>query len=404
MGRIILIPFLIIWFSGSAQVCQDPNRFTEAQFFNRNTIISELDQIYGSAVNHQGQNQNLTMDIFYPDTTIDAMAHRPLVMLIHGGGFSAGSKEVLREECRLLAERGFVTASINYRLGWNSSPPNGQIRAIYRAHQDAKAAMRYLVSNWQDYGIDTNWVFIGGGSAGAITSNLVTYQSELEWTLIYPGIVNLLGGLDNSTNAIVQDFDIKGVWNNWGAVFPSVMQNSELVPQIAFHGVLDPTVAIDTGSNGLIGSHIIHQELISNTICAELNVDSTGGHGIYIDPNGRLYRSQRTACFFRSVMCGGCQSQILSQVSSIQCSSGLDLEDPGIQKSFSLYPNPSDATLYIISPEEKFNLRLFQANGREMEAILNGNRLEVSHLPKGLYFIRLSSLNSSSQTLRFLKK
>lgn len=51
--------------------------------------------------------------------------------------------------------------------------PNNQVAqflAIYPAQRDAKAALRWVVANADTYHINTNFITIGGGSAGAITA------------------------------------------------------------------------------------------------------------------------------------------------------------------------------------------------------------------------------------------
>lgn len=76
-------------------------------------------------------------------------------------------KEGMIVYCQEFAKRG--AATINYRLGRDQSNKDDQIVASYRAQQDAIAAMRFIVNNANIARIDTNWLFIGGSSAGAVT-------------------------------------------------------------------------------------------------------------------------------------------------------------------------------------------------------------------------------------------
>ena len=80
----------------------------------------------------------------------------PLVIWIHGGAWSAGSKD----GCPFLpfVNRGFAVASINYRLSQ---------MAIWPAQiQDCKAAVRFLRANAAKYNLDPDHFGVGGGSAG----------------------------------------------------------------------------------------------------------------------------------------------------------------------------------------------------------------------------------------------
>ena len=56
------------------------------------------------------------MDIYTPDG--DTERNRPLILYMHGGTFYAGSKSNTDciDFCKSMAKRGYVTASLNYRL------------------------------------------------------------------------------------------------------------------------------------------------------------------------------------------------------------------------------------------------------------------------------------------------
>ena len=87
---------------------------------------------------------------------------------------------------------------------------------MYRAHQDAHAAIRYIVDNSSTYKIDTNWIFVGGTSAGANTANNLVYTHQSDYEMIYPSISSLLGDLNTSTNTqqilfLLRVFSIIGV-------------------------------------------------------------------------------------------------------------------------------------------------------------------------------------------------
>ena len=89
----------------------------------------------------------------------------PLVLWIHGGGWSRGDARVSGAYkdwpavLASLAARGYVVASIDYRLSSEAPFP--------AALQDVKAAIRFLRSNAEQYGIDPKRVYLWGGSAGA---------------------------------------------------------------------------------------------------------------------------------------------------------------------------------------------------------------------------------------------
>ena len=93
-----------------------------------------------------------------------AAARAPLVIWIHGGGWNRGDSRTSGAYANWpavlasLAERGFVVASVNYRLSGEARFP-AQI-------QDVKAAIRFLRAHAAEYGIDPGRVYLWGGSAG----------------------------------------------------------------------------------------------------------------------------------------------------------------------------------------------------------------------------------------------
>ncbi len=92
----------------------------------------------------------------------------PAVLYAHPGGWAVGDKtggSYADQLVPALTERGFVVASINYRLG-RANPWPAQIR-------DAACAVRFLRAHHTRYGIDPRRIGAWGGSAGAQLMSLV---------------------------------------------------------------------------------------------------------------------------------------------------------------------------------------------------------------------------------------
>ncbi len=288
--------------------CTNTNRFSDIDTFSVSDVASETNVLYGQAEDWQGNLINLEFDVYYPNDNVENLENRPAILLIHGGGFINGSKEGWADECVAFAKKGFVAITMSYRLGWDTSNPENRINAIYRAQQDANAAMRYIVHNASDYNIDSNRLFIGGGSAGAITALNVTYGNQEDWNTFIPNIQVENGSLNGSGNNLIDQFSIKGVFNNWGATFIDFVQSSEMRPLISFHGDMDATVSIDEGEFGLSGSRVLTNLLNENDVCTDFTIQINGGHGIYTTTSGRQFRVDRATCFFKSIMCNSCDT------------------------------------------------------------------------------------------------
>lgn len=127
---------------------------------------------------------NLGMDLYLPvsDKHKDvnkSQQLRPLILFIHGGAYYVGSKAdpAIVMWCRDFAAKGYVCASIDYRMGF--FPTHDEIeRTGYMAAQDANAAMRFLVKNADKYSIDTQNLFVAGCSAGATTALNLAFMTE----------------------------------------------------------------------------------------------------------------------------------------------------------------------------------------------------------------------------------
>ena len=186
---------------------------------------------------------DLHLDIFQPQD--DTLKKHPLVMLVHGGAFYFGSKDdaSITNWCRHLASMGYVTVSIDYRIGFFPAMVSIE-RAGYRAVQDAHAAMRYLVSHQEEYSIDTSMIFVGGASAGAITAlNLAFMTNETRPKFTHGDLFRPdLGDIDTCGNDLKADFRIRGVIDMWGAMPDTTLLHRRNIPILAFHGDADNIV------------------------------------------------------------------------------------------------------------------------------------------------------------------
>jgi len=181
------------------------------------SVLEDLELTYAEGLAHDETSATpratpLKLDVYYPDAPLE---RRPVFMFIHGGGFTGGTKtkpEIV-EMARYYASRGWVFASIDYRTteelcdserapsckdklqamsqeeliafyegvaprewielaleGSESIKNLQQAIAMYAAQRDAKASLRWLVAHSDRYNINTDYITVGGASAGAITT------------------------------------------------------------------------------------------------------------------------------------------------------------------------------------------------------------------------------------------
>lgn len=183
----------------------------------------------------------LTMDVYMPKDK--GVASRPLLVLIHGGGFYNGNKTNAgyKEWGEYFASLGYTVASVNYRLGFHANKASIE-KAAYRAMQDVNAAIRFIVKNYKDYGVDPQRVFVAGTSAGAITALNVAYMRQEN----VPSSAKGEGPIDGVNPYTKADFSIRAVGSMWGAVNDlSILKNAN-IPIISFHSTGDPVVPFGT--------------------------------------------------------------------------------------------------------------------------------------------------------------
>jgi acetyl esterase/lipase len=102
-----------------------------------------------------GERQ-LHLDLFSPGEK--AQVPLPGVILIHGGGWRSGNRQMEWPMAQHLAANGYVTATVEYRLSIEALYPAG----VY----DLKGAIRWMRANAARYNIDTNKIAVYGCSAG----------------------------------------------------------------------------------------------------------------------------------------------------------------------------------------------------------------------------------------------
>lgn len=96
----------------------------------------------------------------------------PLVVYIHGGGFTGGRKESLNAgTLKALLDAGISVAAIHYRLIKHKRLP--------AAHYDSRRALQFLRSKAREWNIDKTLVGAFGGSAGAQICMWLAFHDEM---------------------------------------------------------------------------------------------------------------------------------------------------------------------------------------------------------------------------------
>jgi len=200
--------------------------------------------VYGTGKTETGSKQ-LLLDLYTPDAR--SKAKRPVVVLIHGGGFTGGTRtqDALVRIAGGYVAQGAVVASIDYRVQKDKPVNSKRVKpltdavpkvpvytAMVAAVQDTLTAVDYLKANAKKLNIDTDRLGLVGGSAGAITADHVAY------------VLDDIG---------IEKPKVRFVGDLWGGIFippaPSLERAAKQLdkgeaPLFAVHGDADPTVPV----------------------------------------------------------------------------------------------------------------------------------------------------------------
>lgn len=162
-------------------------------------ITKKANLVYGVAPREDGAPQRLRLDLYQPKG--DTVQRRPVVIWVHGGGFASGDKsdDAVAELARRFARKGYVTASINYRLladqgcGGQGAPSQDCVQAALEATHDGQAAVRWFRRHAGRYRIDKRRIGIGGTSAGAVVSCGAGVLSAVPGSSGNPGYSSAVG-------------------------------------------------------------------------------------------------------------------------------------------------------------------------------------------------------------------
>ena len=386
-------------------------------------VTTTSDIVFGQNTSWNGASTTLKMDVYQP--TGDTETKRPLLIFVHGGSFIGGSKTDgdMVTFSQKFAKKGYVCASIDYRLGFFPFDSANAVKAVVRATQDLRAAIRYFYKDKQTtdtYKIDTNHIFIGGSSAGAITALHVGYlNNECEIAdYLNQNTINQLGGLEGSSGNPGYSSTVHGILNGCGALARYSWLEAGDIPVASVHGTNDGTVKYNRGVVNpgtplmyLDGSRMIHERACAVGVENQFYTFLGAPHVPYA---GNAAYMDTTVNFFRDFLIKqlGCTDAILQPENSpaqavnlypINYCDGTPVDEVCPTSSLSeenlftavIYPNPSNGSIQIIpSIGGNYSVEILDYSGRILVASLDNNsicEMNIHSLSSGNYFVRINS-------------
>lgn len=399
----------------NAQDCPT-NRYHKRVFEN---IEITKDIVYGQVdhydVRERTELEDIKLDFYAPAG--DDLEKRPLIVMCFGGGFVIGKKSDsdMQAWCDSLAHRGYACASIDYRKGFNTLSQRSSIRAVYRAVQDLRAAIRFLQEDPDNLGfnIDPDNVFIGGESAGAVMALHTAFMDKeedrpietYEKSGLFAGERNDLGCLDCSGNLFEQTIKIKGILSMWGAIDDvNLIDADENIPTFMVHGTLDQIVPYGKGRPfnllyypKVYGSKYIKERLDDLGIANESDIYRGNlSHTVYGVPNitfpnrkwnGIFNKAQQ---FLTTTM--GCPSPAIpDNETAIQANT---ISEPIVIQRFTNHEQLLQFQL-VSSNNQQVQVAIFDVNGQlvwQQETMLTTTmdfNINTNHWQQGGYFLHI---------------
>jgi acetyl esterase/lipase len=402
----------------------DGQRFYDSTFTE--PVITK-DVKFGENVNYQGDSVDLLLDVYEPKG--DTADNRPVILFAHGGSFTSGSKEdaSLVPLARHFTKLGYVIVPFNYRLDSEShvvqevlggeAPSNVVAAAFLRAVQDGKAAVRYLRKSVAEmgnpYGIDTNYVYFAGGSAGAILALHLAFWEQPSDIYDFSGltdtsIVQDLGGLAGNSGHPNYSSHIDALMSIAGAINNLDWIRRTDLPMLHMHGTQDQIVPYESGglwdlpgiNVDLKGSKPVHRRARIEGAWSKLDPWYGAGHVPWANgqPGGDEYLDS-TQQFADPIVADFTCKDTLPQLpppdtadTSTHRTAGLPLG-----AELQLAPNPAGAATRLQFPAGRAaTLQVYDTRGRrvyraELTPSQDQARLRTAAWADGVYLVQLRS-------------
>ncbi len=357
--------------------------------------VKKTTVVYAPTVGHLGDNINLSMDVYEP--TGDNLSSRPVVILAHGGSFIFGDKSMMQQWCELLAKKGYVAVSIQYRLYpffVLGAPDSTKIfDTAVKAMGDMKAAVRYFredAATTNTFRADASNIFIGGYSAGAVTALHTAYLDVDDQipSFLQTLVTNNGGfeGISGTTSNKTYPSNSKAVVNMSGGLYRSFWVNADESPLVSIHGTADATVPYTYGLAANIafleGSSLIHAQAQSVGLWNNLLTVPGAGHT-------DLYEQAKWKPYIDTFWVNA-----TTLLESLTCATVGTNEVGAILEPWSIFPNPATEgfTVQLPTSVASADLIVYDLVGKQVMVQKNITSLEhinLNQLPKGLYLVQV---------------
>ena len=292
-------------------VIRSPRLESSPTLSETTAFLADLSNQYRVVPNvtyHEANNHENKLDLYLPANTDGPV---PVLMMIHGGGWVAGTKESQLLRAMPYLEMGWNVVNVEYRMADTAHAP--------AAVEDCRCALRWIYRNAERFNVDVNRIVVTGNSAGghlSLTTGMVTADAGLDRQC--PGDRNRTWSTGTTSMA---DLQVAAIINWYGIadvvglmegppgtsgnfteawlgsrsdradvarrVSPLTYVRNGLPPVLSIHGDADSIVPYDHSVR-------LHEALERAGVPNELVTIEGGGHGGFSrEENLRIYGSIR---------------------------------------------------------------------------------------------------------------
>lgn len=259
----VLIIFVLLIVFGS---CKKKDKNEELDTSRSQTLVNVS---YGTDARN-------VMDVYLPANRNESST--PVLIMIHGGGWTEGSKSDFASFVDTMKRRlpNYAIFNINYRLASNG------MNIFPAQEQDVKKCVEFIYSKKNEYKISTKFV-MAGASAGAHLAMLHAYKYttpvKIKAVVDFFGPTELTEMYQNPPNILIPLL-LQNVTGTTPAANPALYQQSSPYtfvvnassPTIILHGGLDIVVAPSQ-------STLLRDRLVNVGVAHQFVFYANGGHG-----------------------------------------------------------------------------------------------------------------------------
>lgn len=375
---------------------QCTGRYHDLVFSN---VTTTSDVTYSTA-----NSTTLKMDIYQP--TGDVQSTRPLIIMAHGGSFIGGNKtndNVCTQICTNFAKRGYVCASIDYRLGnaLQMLDSAQAITTVMRAISDGKAAIRFFrqdAATTNTYKIDPNKIFCGGNSAGSVLYAHAAFIDSLnEAPVPLRSIITANGGLEGNSGNPGYPSEMTALINLAGGLNVPEFVSAGNKPSFNAQGDADATVPYGCAN---AQSGLTPVRLCGLGAMEPLYQQYSLNHYSIVYPGEGHVPWQSNAAEMTQI-----DTTLANFLLQFVCATGVTeiANDNMVQ----IYPNPAKDILYVSLKDMSAysNIQVLDATGRvvaENKVIDMMMTLDIHNLSGGIYFVKVTKTNGGSLVKRIM--